>query len=221
MKSEFCEKQYEIFLNHELISMGYDIYIPSQRQEKKTGYDALIKPNENFKGLMLQYKIPGNGLIHSTYFSNKSKIFRFNVYKYNNEFAQHNLLVKQNLFGIKAAYCVPLFDTNKDLYNNLRNGTVVNSSVGIVPYKYLKDGKVSHHIEYTSDRAFLFSDNGEDNECKNLIELLESSEIYTGEVFTRKLINIFSEIYYNNDRNYYDLNSILFKNKLALLIKKV
>ena len=40
-KSEFSEKAYEVFANHELLSLGYMIYIPSQHQEQKLGYDAL------------------------------------------------------------------------------------------------------------------------------------------------------------------------------------
>ena len=41
-RSEFPEKAYEAFINHELLSKGYMIYMPSQRKEKSVGYDALL-----------------------------------------------------------------------------------------------------------------------------------------------------------------------------------
>ena len=69
-KSEFPEKAYESFLNHELMSMGYMLYIPSQIKENKLGYDALIQKlkYKKIKSLALQYKIVSQYKIPKTGF---------------------------------------------------------------------------------------------------------------------------------------------------------
>lgn len=78
--SEFSEKFFEILVNHFIMELGYNIYVPSQNKESKTSYDALIHnfgaTKRSIKAFAMQFKIvdkydrlPSNG-----------DIFRFNLY---------------------------------------------------------------------------------------------------------------------------------------------
>ena len=112
-KSEFPEKAYETFSNHELMSMGYMLYIPSQIKENKLGYDTLIQKLKckKIKLLALQYKIVSQYKIPKTGFSDPC--FKIELHKSKSGYIQHNLMVKKNLkhtrTGIAAVYCVPQF----------------------------------------------------------------------------------------------------------------
>lgn len=212
MKSEFCEKHYETFINHELLNRGYDMFIPSQKQEGELGFDAMIGKCKQFKPLILQYKIPRNVSHQSTY-----DIFKFNIHKHNGQFTQHNTLVMYNRYGINAVYCAPLFYKYSDLNKYLHCNQIISNSKVIIPTTPLNSG--SHHIKYTYKGAQLFSNHGYDCECTDLESLLECSQIYTVKKLESMLIECMDNVITND--KWANVNSILYMNKFCLLIKYV
>ncbi len=158
-KSEFPEKAYETFVNHELLSNGYMIYLPSQRKEESLGYDALLHGlrGSGIKAVALQYKVVSQYKRTPQYFH--SPCFRFVLHKSANVYKQHNIMVRRNTMTprrVLALYCVPNFVDYQSLYNYLRNGTLLRHSSLLMPFSRINDSN-HHYIAFDDTKAEQFS----------------------------------------------------------------
>ena len=177
-KSEFPEKAYEVFANHELLSMGYMLYIPSQLKEQRLGYDALLHlKNRRIKAVALQYKIVSEYERAPKLFS--KRCFKFELHKSSTgEYLQHNIMVKKNTRSwppISAFYCVPCFVEYKVLYKHLQNGVVLKNSCFLKPSSEINDSKY-HYVKFDSNQACQFSDDPKPMEIHSLDSLFEQQE---------------------------------------------
>ena len=147
MKCEFCEKMYETFVNHELLSNGCKLWIPSQNEERQGGFDSMVM-DRHFQVCCLQYKIPEYTKSRRPFWGGQ-KVFKFYAHKdvSSNKYKQHNLLVQLNRMGIQAYYCAPHFIQCSDLYNNLASLTLLSNSALLKPI-YKLTPSPSHVIEY-------------------------------------------------------------------------
>lgn len=158
-RSEFPEKAYEAFINHELLSKGYMIYIPSQRKEKSVGYDALwhTSGGGRIKAIAMQYKIVSKYI--KPPFPLSTPAFKFDLHKSTKGYGQHNIMVKRNTTiwsKIPAVYCVPSFVDYKSLYDHLKNGTLLHNSRLLLPIDKITDSKY-HYIAFDNNNAYQFS----------------------------------------------------------------
>lgn len=177
-RSEFPEKAYEAFINHELLSKGYMIYIPSQRREKSVGYDALWHTScgRKIKAIALQYKIVSEYV--KPPISLSTPAFKFDLHKSAKGYVQHNIMVKRNTtiwLKISAVYCVPSFVDYKSLYDYLKKGTLLNNSRFLIPTNKITDNKY-HYIAFDNKIAYQFSQDPNLVENYSLDSIFERQE---------------------------------------------
>lgn len=159
-KSEFPEKAFETFFNHELLSRGFKIYLPSQRKEDSLGYDVLmneLKKGRGVKAIALQYKVVSKYNISPVGFN--KPCFKFDLHKSSNRYKQHNILVARNnrkSSKVSAFYCVPSFVEYQSLYDFLIEGTLFKHSCAIKPCYRINDSRY-HYIAFDDMRAGQFS----------------------------------------------------------------
>ena len=217
-KSEFPEKAYESFLNHELMSMGYMLYIPSQIKENKLGYDALIQKlkYKKIKSLALQYKIVSQYKIPKTGFLDPC--FKIELHKSKSGYTQHNLMVKRNLMhaktGIAAIYCAPMFVEYDLLYKYSIAKSLVSRSRFIVPQKAITD-KQYHYIVFDAKCSKQFSNIPESIKYNSLENIIENQPT----IYINELIETVTDS--PNDLNCHTLNEFLIQTKSYLLIKVI
>ena len=215
-KSEFPEKAYESFLNHELMSMGYMLYIPSQIKENKLGYDVLIQKlkYKKIKSLALQYKIvfqyknPRSGLSYPC--------FKMELHKSKSGYTQHNLMVKRNLkhvkTGVAAIYCAPRFVEYDLLYKYSIAKSLVSHSKFIIPQKAITD-KQYHYIAFDDKCSKQFSSIPESIKYDTLESIIENQPA----IYINELIETVTDS--PNDLNCHTLNEFLIQTKSCLLVK--
>ena len=186
MRCEFNEKLYETLVNHELLTKGYGLSIPSQRHEKHLGFDSLVA-NRHFKVCCLQYKIPERAKSRRKFWGGQT-VFKFYAHKDKawNSYAQHNLLVKANMNGIPAYYCAPYFLENSNLYNFLASNSLLAHSVLLKPIHQLLTTE-RHVIEFDRYQAYQFCDNCERIEMVNYEEIFSGSRWFSIEEFAHVL----------------------------------
>ena len=177
-RSEFPEKAYEAFINHELFSKGYMIYIPSQRKEKSVGYDALwhTSGGGRIKAIAMQYKIVSKYV--KPPFPLSTPAFKFDLHKSTKGYVQHNIMVKRNTTiwsKIPAVYCVPSFVDYKSLYDHLKNGTLLHNSRLLLPIDKITDSKY-HYIAFDNNNAYQFSQDPNHVENYSLDSIFERQE---------------------------------------------
>lgn len=213
MKCDFSEKAYETFVNHELLTNGYHLYIPSSKQEKILGFDSLVS-NSIFQVCCLQYKVPKKVKSRRNIWHGQF-IFKFNPHKdkNTNQYSQHNLLVNFNKQGIPALYCAPLFIDIKNLYQFLGNNTLLANSALLKPIHSLNVPPNNHSIEFTFTQAYQFCENGEALQKLNSKEIFETSKWFQKDEFLNRLREICSL----EQAEKQSISSILAKNKIALL----
>ena len=224
-KSEFPEKAYEILVDSTLLSMGFDIYVPSQTKEAKLGYDALFQHGK-FKVGFFQYKIVKEYHRIPYYHCFAPKAFKFDLhFTLRNKYLQHNILVRKNKGGLFACYLVPLFVRYKDLYDYYHNGSLVTSnSVALKPIHTINDTKY-HYITFDNKPfALQHSKEAMNVECLNINELkhlIKQTNSITKEELTNNVLEdfyeIFKEIKTETKDEYFDgkiktLQNIMIKN---------
>ena len=209
-KSEFPEKAYEVFANHELLSNGYGIYIPSQQKEKTLGYDALWHlKGTRFKAIALQYKIVSQYRRPPKMLS--TPCFKFDLHKSAGGYEQHNIMVARHThtrFPILAVYCVPTFVEYKKLYEHLRNGTIFDNSRLLIPLKQISDSSY-HYIAFDDTQALQFSKDPVSVENRHLDQIFESVEPIPSDYFTANRSNRRNEALEELDAYLLDTQSML------------
>lgn len=176
-KSEFSEKLYENLVNTELLKKtGYDIYIPSQKREEKTGIDVLFQSGKR-KVLYLQYKIVEEYDRVPSYFKS-TKAFKFTIYKSKrNGYSQHNSLVKKVKRGLNCGYFVPCFTTYDDLYKFFHTNKLIDNSRLLQPTISLVAKKgIGHFIDFDSSTSFQHSKNGDELPIFELTRMIQSAK---------------------------------------------
>lgn len=177
-RSEFPEKAYETFANHELLSKGFMIYLPSQRKEESLGYDALLHGlrGRGIKAVALQYKVVSQYKRPPNCFH--LPCFKFVLHKSINGYKQHNIMVMRNTkrrLKVLALYCVPNFVDYQSLYDYLRNGTLLQHSRLLMPLSRINDSKY-HFIVFDDMKAEQFSREPEDVAMYSLENVFELQE---------------------------------------------
>ena len=213
-KSEFPEKAYETFANHELLSFGYMIYIPSQHQEQKVGYDALWQSkNRKIKAIAVQYKI-----VEQYERSHKllsKPCFKFELHKSSTgEYLQHNIIVQKNAQRcppICACYCVPDFVEYKTLYKHLKDGTILKNSRFLEPHSKINDSRY-HYIVFDNNKAYQCSDDPQPMVVHSLESIFDQQE----SIYFEDLIR---ESCFDETRSIHSVNDYLIKSQSFLIIK--
>ena len=212
-KSEFPEKAYESFANHEILSKGYMIYIPSQQKENKLGYDALVHlKNKKIKAVALQYKI-----VHEYERVRKplsKPAFKFVLHRSSNGYNQHNLLVERNTFRwspIVAFYCAPRFVEYTSLYEYLKSASVLEHSCFLKPCDNIID-KEYHYITFDDTQAFQHSNNPKPVEIYSLESIFEQTE----PMYYETLIE---ELYLSDQNERQSLDDFLIESCSILIVK--
>ncbi len=95
--------------------------------------------------------------------------FKFDLYKKNNKYEQHNNIVKANNKFL-CGYFVPLFVSYDDLYNYYHNNKILEKSILLIPNIRINDSKY-HYINYDCYNAFQHSESKEKCNMKNLSDL--------------------------------------------------
>lgn len=178
MKSEFPEKAYETFINHELLTKGYMIYLPSQIKEEALGYDARLQKfrGKKFKAVALQYKIVSKYERIPKFFN--SPCFKFDLHRNENQYKQHNIMVKRNTHSkskVLALYCVPRFVDYQLLYTYLKAGTILDHSQLLKPI-HAVDNSQRHHVKFDDTHAYQFSNEPRAVEMCTLESIFEEQE---------------------------------------------
>ena len=215
-RSEFPEKAYETFINHELLSNGYMIYMPSQRKEKSVGYDALLHASSSrrFKAIALQYKIVSQYVRPP--FPLSIPAFKFDLHKSAKGYVQHNIMVKRNTAiwsKISAVYCVPSFVDYKSLYDHLKNGTLLCNSRFLLPIDKITDSKY-HYIAFDNSDAYQFSQEPKLVENYSLDNIFEKQEPWYYE-------DLIQNNYIDEKSPTTELDDYLIKTRSFLVIKIV
>ena len=179
-RSEFPEKAYESMFVHELlthfcISGRTPFYIPSQVVEKGLGYDICFVDSSgnpiNRKVLLIQFKTAYE-------YESKAKqgLFKFEIYKGNNPFHQHNKLCCYNCCGsaIAGVYCVPRFVTYKDFYSKTIHSSIIADSVFFKPTIRLFSGH--HYVTFDDKVAAQHSEDENRYEVVSFGQIVESLE---------------------------------------------
>ena len=219
IKSEFSEKVYEIFINHELLSNGYIIYAPSQRKEKSLGYDALchMTKGSKIKAIALQYKIVWE--YENPPFPLSYPSFRFDLHKSSTgKYTQHNIMVKRNTSisqTMPALYCVPKFIDYKSLYKNLQSGTLLQNSCLIMPFDEIIDSEY-HCIKFDNTLAFQCSNEPREIKIFNVERVFEAQEPISFEGFIKRIAT-----QDNQTEPFEQLNECLAKTHSFLLLKTI
>ena len=213
-KSEFSEKAYEMFANHELLSLGYMIYIPSQHQEQKLGYDALWQSkSRKIKAIAVQYKIVEQYERTPKLLSNPC--FKFELHKSSaGKYSQHNIMVQKNARSwppICACYCVPHFVEYKALYKYLKCGTILENSCFLEPNNNISDSKY-HFVAFDANHAYQFSDNPLPMSMRSLESIFEQQESMCFE-------DLIKEQYINEEQSIQSIDDYLIKSQSFLIIK--
>ena len=213
-KSEFSEKAYEVFANHELLSMGYMIYIPSQQKEQKLGYDALLhSKNKRIKAVALQYKIVLE-------YDRTPKLlsdccFKFELHKSSTgDYLQHNIMVEKNTRSwppICAFYCVPQFIKFHALYKHLKSGTILENSCFLKPNSEIYDSKY-HYVKFDNNQAYQCSNEPKPMEICSLENLFANQELVCFE-------DIMKETYVDEKHSIGSIDEYLLQSQSFLLIK--
>lgn len=214
MRCEFNEKLYEILVSHELLTNGYGLGVPSQKEENHLGFDSLVA-NRRFQVCCLQYKIPECTKNQREIWGGQ-EVFKFYAYKDKkwNSYAQHNLLVKANKHGIPAYYCAPYFLENSELYNYSAHNSLLANSALLKPIHRLLTPE-RHVIEFDRYQAYQFCDNGEEIKLVNHKEMFSESELFSIEEFTRVL----TEEMQLDQTEEESIDSILAKCKMTFLFR--
>ncbi len=178
IKSEFPEKAYETFINHELLSQGYMIYVPSQIRENAHGYDAQLQKfrGKRFKAVALQYKIVSEYERTPKPFC--FPCFKFDLHRSQKGYRQHNIMVKRNTNSkskVLALYCVPRFVEYKLLYTYLKAGSLFSHSQLLKPIHPV-DNSQSHHVKFDDTQAYQFSKEPRVVEMCTLESIFEEQE---------------------------------------------
>lgn len=178
IKSEFPEKAYETFINHELLTKGYMIYLPSQIKEEALGYDARLQKfrGKKFKAVALQYKIVSEYERTPNPFC--FPCFKFDLHRSKKGYRQHNIMVKRNTNSkskVLALYCVPRFVDYQLLYTYLKAGTILDHSQLLKPIHPIDDFQ-RHHVKFDDTHAYQFSNEPRFVEMCTLESIFEEQE---------------------------------------------
>ena len=213
-KSEFPEKAYEVFANHELLSMGYMIYIPSQQKEQKLGYDALWQSkNRKIKAIAVQYKIVEQ--YERTHKLLSKPCFKFELHKSSTgKYSQHNIIVQKNAQPwppICACYCVPNFVEYKALYKHLKDGTILKNSCFLKPHSEINDSRY-HYIVFDNNKAYQCSDDPRIMTIHSLESIFNQQEA----IYFEDLIR---EFYIEENQSIHSIEDYLTESQSFLIIK--
>ena len=213
-KSEFPEKAYEVFANNELLSMGYMIYIPSQHQEQKLGYDALWQSkNRKIKAIAMQYKIVEQ--YERTHKLLSKPCFKFELHKSSTgEYSQHNIMVQRNVRSrppICACYCVPNFVEYKTLYKYLKDGTILKNSSFLEPHSEINDSRY-HYIVFDNNKAYQCSDDPQPMTMHSLESIFKQQETICFE-------DLIGESYIDENQSIHSIDEYLVESQSFLIIK--
>lgn len=219
-QSEFCEKMFENLINHELLNKGLDIYIPSQRKESKSGYDALFNGKKK-KVFVLQYKVVSQ-YNKNTYDKMKAEKFKYDIYGKKDKglysFNQNKALVRLNKKGIKAGYYVPSFIDYNSLFCKLHNGTLLNHSFLITPEDII-DKKVPHYVVFDENEAWHYCRNPSKVDIFSLETLLDDQDCLqiSKETFENIIWEVIQEEQSSDIKP--SIDSYLASNKLVIIAK--
>jgi hypothetical protein len=139
VKSDFSERQFEAAVNIELVSSLSPYMdpavpvVPTTNQEAREGWDALVKLDFGY-WYYLQYKVSNYASKHShrnTKFweVHRGPYFRFPFHvDSRGECNQHRLLTELRQTWPGVYYCVPAFVREEELWERVRDGSVLNGS---------------------------------------------------------------------------------------------
>ena len=220
IKTEFPEKAYESFSNHELMAKGYKIYIPSQTKEKSVGYDALLHlKGKMFKAVALQYKVVSQYIRPPKPLS--SPCFKFELHKTHDGYEQHNIMVKRNTripAPVAAAYCVPFFVEYSELYDYLKKNTILENSCLLIPFDRINDFDY-HYIAYDHSTALQFSKTPVPVKMCTLEQLFEQQKPLSFEDLITNAFAPKEHTYIESNNPTKLLDDYLLKSESMLLIK--
>lgn len=165
MNCEFSETQFVFGILNELVNSCWNSKkawtsprFPTQRQEKKLGYDFKIEGA--VRTLFFQFKVPekkttSRGKYWTTF---GGPYYKFEIWP-DNRTHQHNDLVTlaKSDPHYKVYYCSPGFHTEKEFDENYRDKTISRKSI-YVPCKILPkiSGNDKHDISYTLEPARIY-----------------------------------------------------------------
>lgn len=159
MKSQFCEKEFEILFCREFINLFHcDLCFPSAKQEERKGFDARFK-HKKFKAVFFQFKVVEEYVRKNTW------NFHFPTHATRTgEQKQHNTLVKLNskqpATHPVAFYVVPNFIERKVLIQHSRIDKLLKNCKYLYPLYPLNKG--THHIRFNNTRAAQYSKEPQD-----------------------------------------------------------
>lgn len=163
--SGFSERAFEFAFNAELCQKNKSMLVtcpnlPSQREEKKLGYDVQFmfeKPTYCYS-LFLQHKVSSyaqrrqhNNIDY--YDAHNGAYFKFKV-----DTEQHNTLIQRSGGG-NFYYCAPLFSNFNELQDHYNHESIVENSTFINPFGTRINDNLKHNITYDKggSAAFLHS----------------------------------------------------------------
>lgn len=190
------------------------IYIPSQHQEQKLGYDALWQSkNRKIKAIAVQYKIVEQYERSPKLLSRPS--FKFELHKSSTgEYSQHNIIVQKNAKSwppICACYCVSDFVEYKTLYRCLKDGTILRNSRFLEPHSKISDSRY-HYIVFDNNKAYQCSDDPQPMAMHSLEDLFNQQEAICFE-------DLIGESYIDGNQSIHSIDEYLAESQSFLIIK--
>ncbi len=206
-----------------MINNGYDIFVPSQREESKMGVDAIFKIGKR-KAYLFQYKVASKYERKPKEFTTTGDCYRFILHK-KDKYKQHNLIVRDYRKKLKCGYLAPLFITNKELINNYRSAELLQNCILIFSKYYIIDDDY-HYMNYNDSEAFQHSKDCEKCEALNFAGLANMTE--HERINLKELLELLFEEDIKNEKVKMDdleknpdyfINEFLYENNSILIFK--